>query len=153
MGCLLMRKLQQRLLGSSLAVQWLGLSAFTVGAPASIPGRETKIPQPTQHSQKYEQYPLKRVPGMYWAPLFHEIFQNDRKTLKITKYISHHSDVNNRSYLLKIFLMSTFLKVFIEFFTILPALCFAGLFVFAWRHVGSQLPNQESKPLHWKVKS
>ena len=65
MGCLLMRKLQQRLLGSSLAVQWLGLSAFTVGAPASIPGRETKIPQPTQHSQKYEQYPLKRVPGMY----------------------------------------------------------------------------------------
>ena len=61
--------------------------------------------------------------------MFHEIFQNDRKTLKITKYISHHSDVNNRSYLLKIFLMSTFLKVFIELFTILPALCFAGLFV------------------------
>ena len=26
-------------------------------------------------------------------------------------------------------------------------------FVFAWRHVGPQLPNQESNPLHWKVKS
>ena len=88
---------------------------------------------------------------MYWAPLFHEIFQKDRKTLKITKYISHHSDVNNWSYLLKIFLMSIFLKVFIDFFTILLALCFAGWLVFAWKHVGSQLPHQESNPLHWNT--
>lgn len=88
---------------------------------------------------------------MYWAPLFHEIFQKDRKTLKITKYISHHSDVNNCSYLLKIFLMSTFLKVFIDFFTILLALCFAGWLAFAWKHVGSQLPHQESNPLHWNT--
>ena len=28
-----------------LVVQWLGLSALTVGAPGSIPGQGTKIPQ------------------------------------------------------------------------------------------------------------
>ena len=31
--------------GNSLAVQWLGLGAFTAGSPGLIPGQETKIPQ------------------------------------------------------------------------------------------------------------
>ena len=31
--------------GNFLAVQWLGLSAFTAGSPGLIPGQETKIPQ------------------------------------------------------------------------------------------------------------
>ena len=31
--------------GNSLAVQWLGLRAFTAEGPGSIPGRGTKIPQ------------------------------------------------------------------------------------------------------------
>ena len=35
-------------LGNSLVVQWLGLSASTAGAPGSIPGWGTKIPQAMQ---------------------------------------------------------------------------------------------------------
>ena len=38
--------------GNSPAVQWLGLHAFTAESWGSIPGRRTKIPQVTQHSQK-----------------------------------------------------------------------------------------------------
>ena len=37
--------------GNSLAVQWLGLGAFTAGAQGSIPGWETKIPHVAQDSQ------------------------------------------------------------------------------------------------------
>ena len=33
------------LLGTSLAIQWLGLCSFTAKGSDSIPGRETKIPQ------------------------------------------------------------------------------------------------------------
>ena len=39
-------------LGNSLVVQWLGLGAFIAEGTGSIPGRETKIPQATQHGQK-----------------------------------------------------------------------------------------------------
>ena len=39
-------------LGSSLEVQWLGLSAFTTMALGSIPGQETKIWQVAQCSRK-----------------------------------------------------------------------------------------------------
>ena len=39
-------------LGTSLAVQWLELGAFTAVGPGSIPGRGTKIPQAPQHGQK-----------------------------------------------------------------------------------------------------
>ena len=39
-------------LGNSLVVQRLGLSAFTAMGLGSIPGRGTKIPQATRHSQK-----------------------------------------------------------------------------------------------------
>ena len=35
-------------LGTSLAVQWLGLRASTAGDVGSIPGRGTKIPQAVQ---------------------------------------------------------------------------------------------------------
>ena len=41
--------------GNSLAVQWLGLHAFTAEAAGSIPGRGTKIPQAVQHGQKKEE--------------------------------------------------------------------------------------------------
>ena len=36
--------LKKNKIGTSLAVQWLGLGAFTAGAPGLIPGRGTKIP-------------------------------------------------------------------------------------------------------------
>ena len=38
--------------GNSLAVQWLGLGAFTAMGLGSIPGQGTKIPQAVQHGQK-----------------------------------------------------------------------------------------------------
>ena len=38
--------------GNSLAVQWLGLCASTVGGAGSIPGQGTKIPHATWHGQK-----------------------------------------------------------------------------------------------------
>ena len=38
--------------GKALAVQWLGLGAFTAVARGSVPGRGTKIPQAAWHSQK-----------------------------------------------------------------------------------------------------
>ena len=39
-------------LGNSLAVQWLGLHAFTAENMGSIPGRGTKIPQAAWHGQE-----------------------------------------------------------------------------------------------------
>ena len=42
----------KEILGTSLAVQWLGLRALTAEGLGSIPGRGTKIPQATQGSQK-----------------------------------------------------------------------------------------------------
>ena len=41
-------------LGTSLAVRWVKHRAYTAGDTDSIPGRGTKIPQTTQHSQKIE---------------------------------------------------------------------------------------------------
>ena len=38
--------------GSSLVVQWLGVSAFTAVGLGSVPNQGTKIPQAAQHSQK-----------------------------------------------------------------------------------------------------
>ena len=38
--------------GNSLAVQWLGLPAFTAVGPGSIPGQGTKIPQAMRRGQK-----------------------------------------------------------------------------------------------------
>ena len=38
--------------GNSLAVQWLGLRAFTVKGPGSIPGEGTEIPQAAQPKNK-----------------------------------------------------------------------------------------------------
>ena len=40
------------MIGTSLAVQWLGVLAFTAGGPGSIPGQVTKIPHATQQGQK-----------------------------------------------------------------------------------------------------
>ena len=39
-------------MGTSLAVQWLGLCASTAGGPGLIPGRATKIQQAVQRGQK-----------------------------------------------------------------------------------------------------
>ena len=44
--------LRGKFIGNSLAVQWLGLCAFTAEGPGSISGQGTKIPQAMQHSQK-----------------------------------------------------------------------------------------------------
>ena len=41
--------------GSSLAVQWLGLCAFTAMGLSSIPGQGTKIPQAEWYSPKQKQ--------------------------------------------------------------------------------------------------
>ena len=40
------------IVGNSLAVQWLGLRAFTAKGWVSIPGQGTKIPQAAHCSQK-----------------------------------------------------------------------------------------------------
>ncbi|XP_073666661.1 sialidase-1 isoform X2 [Tursiops truncatus] len=44
--------IQTELVGNSLVVQWLGLSAFTAMGPGSIPGWETKIP-PKKKKKKH----------------------------------------------------------------------------------------------------
>ena len=50
-----LRKIDKnRLLGNSLAVQWLGLHAPTAGGTGSIPSWGTKSPHATEHSQKKE---------------------------------------------------------------------------------------------------
>ena len=46
------------LLENSLAVQWLGLSAFTAEDLGSIPGWGTKIPQAVQCGQKKKKVSL-----------------------------------------------------------------------------------------------
>ena len=38
--------------GNSLAVQWLGLHAFTAEGLGSVPGGGAKMPQAAQYSQK-----------------------------------------------------------------------------------------------------
>ena len=39
-------------MGNSVAVQWLGLHAFTAEGAGSIPSQGTKIPQAAEHGQK-----------------------------------------------------------------------------------------------------
>ena len=56
--------------GNSLAVQWLGLGAFTAMSPGSIPGQGTKIPQASQHSQKKKK---KREREIYYNELAHTV--------------------------------------------------------------------------------
>ena len=46
--------------GNSLAVQWLGLSAFIAEGPGSIPGWGMKIPQALRHSQKKKKHKNKK---------------------------------------------------------------------------------------------
>ena len=45
-------QLLRRILGNSLAVQWLGLCAFTAVGLGSIPGRGTEILQATWRGQE-----------------------------------------------------------------------------------------------------
>ena len=42
----------KRAVGNSLAVQWLGLHASTVGGLGLIPGQGTKIPQAVQQGKR-----------------------------------------------------------------------------------------------------
>ena len=44
--------IQEVISGTSMDVQWLGLWAFTVKGPGSIPGQGSKIPQAVQCGQK-----------------------------------------------------------------------------------------------------
>ena len=46
---------QRKHIGNSLVVQWLGLCAFTVEGPGSVPGQGNKILQATQCGQKQKQ--------------------------------------------------------------------------------------------------
>ena len=48
--------------GNSLAVQWLGLHAFTAMGLGSIPAWGTEIPQDTQWSQKKKYLPVALLP-------------------------------------------------------------------------------------------
>ena len=51
----LKKPLTKRIYGSSLVVQWLGVSALMLVGPGTIPGPGTKIPQAMPHSpQKQE---------------------------------------------------------------------------------------------------
>ena len=47
----------------SLAVQWLGLRAFTAEGTGSIPGQGTKIPQALRHGQNQKQTNKNRLGG------------------------------------------------------------------------------------------
>ena len=49
---LIQQKIRKKQKENSLAVQWLGLRAFTAEGADSIPGRGTKIPQATWRSQQ-----------------------------------------------------------------------------------------------------
>ena len=56
-------QLKTKQIGHSLAVQWLGLYAFTAEGPGSIPDRGTKIPQATQNkTNTNKQNPKTTVP-------------------------------------------------------------------------------------------
>ena len=49
----LKKNLFKKVGGTSLVVQWLGLHASNAGGVGSVPGRRTKIPHATWHSQKF----------------------------------------------------------------------------------------------------
>ena len=51
--------------GNSLAVQWLGLCAFTAEGPGSVPGQETRILQAAQHGQENPKQNKTRVPILF----------------------------------------------------------------------------------------
>ena len=59
-------------LGTSLAVQWLGLHAFTARGLGSIPGRGTRISQITRRSQKKKWGTL-----LFHTKQNHFVFENE----------------------------------------------------------------------------
>ena len=63
-------KLKKKIRGNSLAVQWLGLGAFTAEGPGSIPGWGTKIPQAVWCRQKKKKIGLFKIKTQ-------EIYQNE----------------------------------------------------------------------------
>ena len=62
--------IQRVKLGTSLAVQWLGLCAFTAKGPGSVTGQGTEIPQATQHGQKQKRVKLAMIPAQLLLLLF-----------------------------------------------------------------------------------
>ena len=52
----LLETAEKEYMGNSLALQWLGLGAFTAVCLGSIPGWGTKISQATRCSQKKKEY-------------------------------------------------------------------------------------------------
>ena len=48
----LILRIKEKVCGNSLAVQWLGLHAFTAKGLGSVPGRGTRIPQAVRCGQK-----------------------------------------------------------------------------------------------------
>ena len=93
----LLSKTQRKLLklnrtnhpGNSLAVQWSGLSAFTVKGPGSIPGGGNKILQATQHSQKIKF--LKKMGQWLEQTSLQKRDTNDQQAHeKMFKDVQHH---------------------------------------------------------------
>ena len=52
-------------LGTSLAVQWLGLRDPSAGAMGSVPGQGTEIPHATQHSQNNNNHSINSKHFLY----------------------------------------------------------------------------------------
>ena len=67
------KRVKNKKLGNTLAVQWLGLRAFTAEGPHSIPGRGTKIPQAVWHGQQKKMKRKKEIVCLllsnYWTTL------------------------------------------------------------------------------------
>ena len=89
-----------------------------------------------------------------------EMSESIASALATTRYISSlltHKDSCFFLFicLLRIFLMWTIFKVFIEFAIIFLQFFLYVLFFLAAKHVRSQLPDQRSNlhPLHWKAES
>ena len=75
-------------LGNSLAIQWLGLHAFTTEGPGSIPGWGTGIPQATRRSQKKKK--KVKVPPPSPCPFSHTMscnfLKNSKSSLEESSY-------------------------------------------------------------------
>ena len=68
-----------------MAVQWLGLGAFTAVGPGSIPGLGTKILQATWHSQKFKK---KKI--IMWKNLETKMFLSTPFLFSLNAVILNH---------------------------------------------------------------
>ena len=64
----------KRQIGTSLVVQWSGLSTFSAVAPCLIPGEGTRIPQATQRGQKKKK---RQITQLRWSKDLTRHFSKD----------------------------------------------------------------------------